>query len=47
MVKIRYLHKLQQVIENEPIIRDQMADLSYFLVCTFDNVLTPVSVAMH
>ena len=31
----------------DPIIKDQMANLSCFLVCTFDNFLSPVLVAAH
>ena len=47
MVKIRDVHKLQQDIENDPIIKDQMASLGCLLVCTFDNLLAPVLVAVH
>ena len=31
MVKIRDVHKLRQDIENDPIIKDRMADLCYLL----------------
>ena len=47
MVKIRDNHKLQQDIENDPIIKDQMASLGCLLVCTFGNLLAPVIVAAH
>ena len=39
--------KLQQDIENNPIIKDQMANLGCLLVCTFSNFLAPVLVAVH
>ena len=35
MVKITDVEKLQHDIENDPIIRDQMANLGFLLVCTF------------
>ena len=47
MVKIRDAHKLQQDIENDPIIKDQMASLGCLLVCTFGNLLAPALVAAH
>ena len=47
MVKIRDVHKIQQDIENDPIIKDQMANLGYLLVCTFGNLLALVLVAAH
>ena len=47
MVKIKYVKKLQQDIENDPIIKDQMANLGCLLVCTFVNFLAPVVVAVH
>ena len=47
MVKIRDVKKLQQDIENDPIIKDQMADLGCVLVYTFGNFLAPVLVAAH
>ena len=46
-VKIRDVKKLQQDIENDPIIKDQMANLGCLLVCTFGSFLAPVSVAAH
>ena len=47
VVKIRDVKRLQQDIENGPIIKDQMANLSCFLVCTLGNFLAPVLVAAH
>ena len=47
MVKIRDVHKLRQDIENDPIIKDQMAELGCILVCTFGNLLAPVLVLVH
>ena len=46
-LKIKDVKKLQQDIENDPIIKDQMAKLVCLLVCTFGNFLTPVLVATH
>ena len=47
MVKIRDVKKLQQHIENDLIIKDQMANLGCLLVCMFGNFLAPVFVAAH
>ena len=47
MVKIRHVHKLCQDIENDPIIKDQMAGLGCLLVCTFGNFLAPGLVLAH
>ena len=47
MVKIRDVKKLQQGIENDPIIKDQIANLGCLLVFTFGNFLAPVLVAAH
>ena len=46
-LKIRDIKKLQQDIENDPIIKDQMANLGCFLLCTLGNFLAPVLVAAH
>ena len=46
-VKIRDVHKLHQDIENDPIIKDQMADLGCLLVSTFGNFLWFVLVSVH
>ena len=47
MVKIREAKKLQQDIENDTIIKDQMADLGYLLVCTLGKFLAPILVAAY
>ena len=47
VIKIRDVTKLQQDIENHPIIKDQMANLGCLLVCTFGNFLATVLVAAH
>ena len=44
---IDLVKKLQQDIENDPIIKDQMANLDCLLVCTFGYFLAPVLVAAH
>ena len=44
VVKIRGVKKLQQDIENDPIIKDQMVNLGCLLVCTSGNFLAPVLV---
>ena len=36
-VKIRDVKKLDQDIENDPIIKDQMAGLGCLFVCTFGD----------
>ena len=41
------LKKLHQDIENDPIIKDQMANLGNLLVCTFGNYLWSVLIAAH
>ena len=47
VIKIRDVKKLQQDIDNDPIIKYQMTNLSCLLVCMFDNFLAPVLVAAH
>ena len=47
MVKIRDVKKLSQDIENDPIIKVQMANLGCLLVCTFGSLLAPVLVLAH
>ena len=47
MFKIRDIKKLQQDIENDAVIRDQMANLDCLLACIFGNFLAPVLVAVH
>ena len=45
--KTRDVKKLKQDIENDPIIKDQMAKLGCLLVCTFGNFLASVLIAAH
>ena len=45
--KIKNVKKIEQDIENDPIIKDQMANLGCLLVCTFGNFLAPVLVPAH
>ena len=47
MVKIRDVYKLEQDIEDDPIIKDQMANLGCLLLCTFGRLLAPVLVLAH
>ena len=47
VVKIRDVKMLQQDNENDPIIKDQMANLDCLLVCSFSNFHAPVLVAAH
>ena len=47
VVKIRDVKKLQQDIKDDPIIKEQMANLGYLLVYTFGDFLAPVLVAAH
>ena len=47
VVKIKDVKKLHQDIENNRIIKDQMANLGCLLVCAFGNFLAPVLVAAH
>ena len=46
-LKIKDVKKMRQDIENDPIIKDQMADLGCLFVCTFGNYLVPVLIAAH
>ena len=46
-VKIKGAHKLHQDIENDLIIKDQMADLGCLLVSTFGRLLAPVIGVAH
>ena len=46
-IKTKDVHKLRQNIENDLIIKDQMAVLGCLLVCTFRNFLAHVLVAAH
>ena len=45
--KIKDVKKLRQDIENDRIIKDQMAGLGCLFVCTFGNYLAPVLIAGH
>ena len=46
-LKIKDAKKLRQNIENDPIIKDQMANLDCLFVCTLGNYLAPVLIAAH
>ena len=46
-LKIKDVKKLHQDIENDPIIKDQMAGLGCLFVCRFGNYLAPVLIAAH
>ena len=46
-LKIKVVKKLQQDVENDPIIKDQMVNLGCLLVCTFGNLLALILVAAH
>ena len=46
-VKSRDAKKLLQDIEDDPIIKDQMAGLGCYLVYTFDDYLLPFSIVAH
>ena len=46
-LKIKDVKKLRQDIENDPIIKDQMAGLGCLFVCTFGHYLIPISIAAH
>ena len=45
--KINDVKKLCQDIEDDPIIKDQMAGLGCRFVCTFGDYLAPVLIAAH
>ena len=44
-LKIKDVKKLRQDIQDDPIIKDQMAGLGCLFVCTFGNYFGPVSIA--
>ena len=46
-LKIKDVKKLQQDIENDPIIKYQMTNLGCLFVCTFGDYLVPVLIAAH
>ena len=47
MLKIKDVKKSRQDIEDDPIIKDQMAGLGCLFVCTFGNFLARVLIAVH
>ena len=47
VLKIRNVTKLRQDTENDPIIKEQMANLGCLLVCAFGNFLVPILMAAH
>ena len=46
-LEIKDVKKLRQGTENDPIIKDQMANLGCLFVCTFGNYHAPVLIAVH
>ena len=44
---IKNVERLRQDIENDIVIKDRMADLEAFLVCTLGPFLAPVLIAAH
>ena len=46
-LKIKDVKKLRQDIENDPIIKDQIANLGCRFVCMFGDYLAPVLIAAH
>ena len=46
-LKINDDKKLRQDIENDPIIKDQMAGLGCLFLCTFGKYLTPILITAH
>ena len=46
-LKIKDVKKLRQDIENDPIIKNQMASLGCLFVCTFGNYLAPILIIAH
>lgn len=44
MVKIRGVKKLQKDVGNDPIIKDQMTNLGFLLMCNFSNFIVSASV---
>ena len=47
LLKIKDVKKLWQDIEDDLIIKDQMTSLGCLFVCTFDNFLAAVLIAVH
>ena len=46
-LEIKDVKKLRQGTENDPIVKDQMANLGCLFVCTFGDYLAPVLIAAH
>ena len=46
-LKIKDVKNLRQDIENDPISKDQMANLGCLFVCTFGDYLAPILIAAH
>ena len=46
-LKIKDAKKLNQDIENDPIIKDQMASLGWLFVWPFGNYLAPILIPVH
>ena len=46
-LKMKDVKKLRQEIEDDPIIKDQMAGLGCLFVCAFGNYLASVFIAAH
>ena len=46
-LKVKDVKKLRPDIENDLIIKDQMADLGCLLVCTFGNLFAFLLIAAH
>ena len=47
VLKIDNIEKLKQDIEEDPIIKDSMADIGILMVTTFGKWLSPILVACH
>ena len=47
VTKISDVKNLKQNVENDPIIKDQIANLSCLLVCTIGDYLVPTLVTVH
>ena len=47
MFKIRNVKNFWQDIENDPIIKDRIANLDCLLVCIFGDYFAPILVAVH
>ena len=46
-LEIKDVKKLRQGTENDPIVKDQMANLGCLFVCTFGDYLAPVLITAH